>query len=354
MEYDDTMEKEMDELYESLKGMNAKDRRRTLFQFRRSTDPETVENPDVRPKTPMVSTGSLDVSDGVNTRNHTTPTVITVDKGIRKIKNFSGSKHPSPGETDYKRWRRSALQIAYDPDLNANQKRNLVLQSVVGEAEDNIELVRDDTAIQIITFLDTIYGDTADGHDLMSRFYQTTQQANQTSSEYVTLLYRKLTEMVKSNMLQEEDLTKLLVKQFIRGTSDEHMVTRLCLDDSSDPMSFTELVSKMRKEETLRSSRNSRYKKDCRVRVVSAEADDNEVVSVSKESTVLDNIQERLTELESVSTVVRSQDSKPPPMFCYRCGIDGHFADLCQNPPNRELVRQKREKKRQYFLNQKN
>lgn len=335
---DDESEKEMEELYKALRKVSAKDRRTTLRGLRVSLDK------DVTPPTVGTSRAGEDVVDSLARR-------ITIDNSSRKIKNFSGSEQRAPGEVDYIHWRRAAIQIAQDPELTENKKHVLILQSLAGEAEDNVELVRDKPTIEIIEFLDSFYGTISDEHDLMAIFFQLNQEPKQTASEYFTILYRKLTVMVKKELVTEDGLGKMLIKQFSRGLSDDSLVTRLRLDElASNPPEFTVLLAKIRKHEMDSTARKERVSKQARSREVNVEQEEKEKPTKSKNE--LDQLKERLTELESVA--MASQQSpqeqvKRSPPFCYRCGIDGHMAYDCVNTPNKDLVSQKREQRRQMY-----
>ena len=279
-------------------------------------------------------------------------TSVSIDQGIRKIKNFSGGKHPAPGELDYRRWRRSAMQIACDPDLTTNRKRVLVLQSLVGEAEDAVEIVRERTAVNIVKFLDTMYDNTDSPHERLVQFYRTTQKSQEVTSDYLASLYRELAGLVKAGVVEKENVNQLLVKQFVTGTADDDMVVRLRLKED-DAMEFEKLMLSVREEESRRKTRRARLKPvKSFVTTVGEEESrtcDREEQSEPTSRNEIVELKERMSNLEC-----QAVKATPPPFFCYRCGLGGHFADKCANTPNSTLVAQKKEERRQYFANRKN
>ena len=350
-ESEDQTEEEMDQLFASLKNLTAGDRRRTLSRFRRSLEGDVLPPPLASPPETQ-STGRTVNQLGERQK-------IIIDNSVRKIKNFSGLKRYAPGEVDYTHWRRSAMQIALDPELSSNKKRVFVLQSLCGEAEDNVDLIRDKSAMEIIKFLDTIYNSVADDHDMMADFFQLVQEPSQSASDYATLLYRNLGEMVNARVVKEQELGKLLVKQFSRGLNDENLVVKLRLDELADtPPLFTDLLTKVRKEELRRSERQARVKKQVRSHMTSVEVESEDEGNTEEgKSDQMDEVLNRLSQLETITLAthpVINQVKKPPP-FCYRCGIDNHLAYDCPNPPNRELVNSKYEQRSKlYGANPKN
>lgn len=335
-------EARMDELFERLRKLPERERRSTLY-FMNKVDSESDR--DVRSKE-RTDREVVRERDGGAVAERVQSTVVVHETGLRKIKNFSGSVRCSGGEVDYKHWKRSALQIACDPDLTANKKRVLILQSLTGEADDNVELVRDKSASEIIKFLDTIYGSVSGQHDLMSRFYQCVQARDQTASQYLTTLYRALGEMVREEVLCEEQMNELLVRQFIRGTSDESMIVKLGLKDD-DKIEFPGLVTKIRKEEEMRSIRESRVKRaGCKSGNTSEDSNKVEKEGAKQEG----EIRELLEGIKCLQTMVASQRStdRPKP-FCYRCGQNGHFATKCKNTPNAQLVMEKKQARDAFY-----
>lgn len=349
--YDEEVEAELEELLKGLSRVSKSERRSVVRDLRRSLERGEIPPAVQVPEAQSAPTGE-DLADRV-------ARTITIDNTTRKIKNFSGQKHLAPGEVDYLHWRRSAIQIACDPELTPNKKRVFVLQSLTGEAEDNVELVRDQSAIDIIKFLDSVYGRVADSHDLMASFFQLTQQPRQTGSEYASLLYRKLCDMVKGEVIREDELDKLLVNQFSRGLREENVVVGLRLDDLlEDPPSFADLMKRVRTYEARSAMRQAKAK-EVRSHEVRAEVDINKE-SVDqhkvKGEDEVEELRERVSQLETVTLAAQQQKSQVGkfPSFCYFCGIEGHVAYDCTNAPNKELVKLKQRQRKQFYGCQKN
>ena len=199
--------------------------------------------------------------------------------------------------------------------------------------------------------------------------YQLLQGQKQTASEYLSILFVELGEVVKYDGLAVDQMAKALLKQFIRGTTDEEMLTKLRLEDKVDrPPPFPDLISSIRREESKRTERKLWHKKQAKAQaaVIKQEVEEPEVV----------RLRQRVAELESAAAEKPSQPSVPElpsemqqrmvnlerkvPMvrirniFCYRCGEDAHLATDCQNPPNKKLVEQKVAEHRKRRTNQLN
>jgi hypothetical protein len=300
-----------------------------------------------------------EVSEDNTTRENAvkTTTMFTVDNSQRKIKNFSGSGKLAPGEVDYVHWRRAAVRIVEDEELNENRKRSILLQSVTGKAEDEIDLFRELSTKKLVEMMDKLYGTTTDAHELLANFYQIIQASNQTASEYLSLLYREVCEIVTAKGTSKQEMTTLLLRQFIRGTSDEEMVDKLSLEkhlDNGTSPSFPDLVCDMRKVEARRQEKKLRLKKSVRVQAVTVSNENSESrAEDKKKDEELVALRRRVAELEIEKTDVQilaqrvqELEQKKKTFFCYRCGIDGHMATTCKNEPNPELVDERMDRRR--------
>ena len=208
--------------------------------------------------------------------------------------------------------------------------------------------------------LDKKYGGTVEGDDLLIEFYQILQSKDQTASDYLSDLFVELGEVVKFGGITMAQMPKVLLKQFNRGTTDDEMLTKLRLEEKIDqPPQFPDLIRSIRREESKRTERKLRHRKQVRSQAAIAkpEGEDPEMT----------RLRQRVTELETAATAVSAGPAMPEPptemvqlqqrmatlerkfstgrrrdFFCFRCGEDNsHKATECQNPPNRKLVEEK-------------
>ena len=351
----DDLQSQFDDLNRALSKLSAEDRRRTITWFRKSL--ETTGNEGLS-QSEVKSSGSEKASESVDRGKPQTVNVssnVTVDNVARKLRHFTGKAPSNAGETDFKRWRRSAMSIAMDPELTTNRKRTYLLQSLTGPAEDAVELVRDKSPIEIIQFLKSLYGNVEDGHNKLADFYQIMQGPQQSSSEYLIQLYQKLCDVVASKVIKETEVSLYLIRQFLRGTHDDNLVTKLRLDEMiQKPVDFPDLVEKVRKEEIIRSLRKTRAQKTARSNVtceISESIQSEKVEMKDSKDDEIARLRKQIADLEVVSAVTCHVNANKPtfPKFCYRCGEDKHVAYDCRNKPNPELVKSKSEQRKSYY-----
>ena len=253
----DASEAEMDDVWERLKGLSDADRRETLSSWGKQvhevskTSSSTVSSEGSGASTVCVSASTAGAGVSHTSTVATSPvqnSYYIVDTTPRKIKPFSGASKVGGGEVDYAHWRRAASQIIEDGEIFEGRKRNILLQSLSGIAEDAIDMYRDRSCDKVFEILDQIFESTSDGHDLLADFYQILQLPNQTTSEYLTPLYTRLCEVVKQEGILMRDVPEMLTRQFLCGTTDEEMLNKLRLEEDR-PLDFPAFIAKVRREE---------------------------------------------------------------------------------------------------------
>jgi len=354
-------EDEMDVLIKRMQGLKKEERRRTLQRM--SVLDQDIDYSEFSQSGHAHAQVQAQVPQAQSAH-------YTLDTTPRKIKNFSGAEKVGSGEVDYRHWRRAAARVIDDNDLTDSKKRLILLQSLVGAAEDAIDLHRQVSPANLIEILDKFYGTTTDGHDLLAEFYQCLQLPGQTAGDYLGMLYVKLCEVVQRGGLSMGALPETLVRQFVRGTSDEELLVKLRLEEAvEDPPDFPDLIAKVRREEARRTERRLRLKKVTRANISQISSDLVAGPNKSPISTIspiatnqtgqseVERLQRRIAELEGadrdvnllvqrvnqLETQVRTDNRK---YFCFRCGIDGHLAYDCPNPANKILVEEKSKARR--------
>lgn len=288
---------------------------------------------------------------------------ITVESSNKKLKCFSGKTKTPNGEVDYKHWRRAALRVVEDEDISESRKKHILLQSLTDVAEDSIELHRHLRSLELLEVLDKLFGTIVDGSDLLADFYQIFQLPGQTVSEYLNLLYVRLAEVVTLEGLRMSMLPTTLLRQFIRGVSvaDETIINKLRLEERlEDPPNFPDLFVVVRREESRRTERRLLHKRLAKSQAVlnSASSIAESGSASPKPATVqpstdvgaqtlrkeMTKIQQQLSTLLAPGTSVNSVPGQI--LFCYKCGQDGHKSPACKNSPNRPLVKERLDARR--------
>ena len=221
---------------------------------------------------------------------------------------------------------------------------------------------------EILDVLEKKYGSMVDGEELLIDFYNIYQN-KMSAGDYLSHLYVELGDVVRYGGLPISKFDKVMLKQFIRGTTDDDMLLKLRLEDKlHNPPSFPNLIQMIRREEAERTARKLRLRKQVKVQSV--------MVEKPQQDAEMQRMQERVAELEKIAAGVtelapelfesspelaqisqrvasmeqRMKQQVRTDIFCYRCGIDKHMATECTNSPNKQLVREKMETRRKGYV----
>ena len=366
-------DEEVERVWKRLGELTAASRRKTLTRLSAlMVDPEETdkESGDAKDAQVDVTPAGVGYHPG-DSKVHVVTKNLQVETSNKRLKVFSGAKKIANNEVDYKHWKRSATRILEDNDLTEPQKKRIVLQSLTGAAEDLIDLHRGSPCEEIFEILEKLYGSTADGTDLLADFYQIFQLPSQLPSEYLNKLYIHLTEVIALDGMRKEDLSKILLKQFVKGISEEDniILLKLRLEDKYDsPPSFPDLFVSVRREETKRAERRQRQKQVAKSQVLVANSASSQQLDTSSHlgeavasntahasahaSAEVVRLQQEMAVLkEEMKTMLSKSSGGTADLpgkygFCYRCGHDGHIAPGCNNRPNRTLVTERKEARR--------
>ena len=348
-----SFEDEFENIRERLGKLKSKDRRRTMEQLSVIFPEEHAAKPDVRDRNvppPILGQQHAAVVTGQREGR------ITFETSNRRIKNFSAQSKPANGEVDFKHWHRAALRTQEDPDLPESQKKRIILQSLVGDAEDAIDPLRNLSVDELLIALEKMYGSMTDGNDLLANFYQEFQGKEQTAGEYLSQLFIALSEVVSSNGIAMSAMNKTILRQFLRGVHDEDLLNKLRLEDRvATPPSFPDLIALVRREESKRTERRLRHRKlvksqativDNDILTVSVPQESKKSIPNAKDNEVI-QLQQRISQLEDKMTQAKTGGKRK--VFCYRCGMDGHVATDCNNVANKDLVKEKIENRKSAY-----
>ena len=362
---------EFEQLTQRLAKLQAKNRRETLFKLKELYPDESGE---------VLFSTTPDAN--ANVVEAESKQTIVIQNTEKKLPRFSGSNPPSHGEVNYRKWQRAAIKLLAEKDLSEDKKKDAVLRSLQGKADDIIDVLRESLSAKgICDVLEAKYGNTIDGEQLLIEFYQMYQPPSKSCSEYLSELFIEIGDVVKYEGIPKDLMNTVLLKQFIRGTSDENMVDKLRLEDQvKNPPEFSNLIVSVRREENKRKERRDRQSKFLGRSRAATVAEGEEQAELPTplpppqkpaptavrdfEREEMVRMQQRLAELERLA----ADDIEPPPpdpvhspefiqmqqrlanveqklkvrnrdIFCYRCGkSDGHMATECFEPPNKQLV----------------
>jgi len=299
----------------------------------------------------------------------------------RKLRLFSGKVPVPNGEVDYVSWRMQVRQIEKEEDdrLSEAQLKRLIMQSLQRPALDSLRNTSGSVS-EILTVLDTLYESVEDGQELLIKFFTTYQQEKEAASAYLQRIYLQVMDVADKGGIKVSEVSGYLVRQFVRGSHDDTLIQKLGLDDTEDSIpGFAELLLAIRKEEARRTEKRLRLK----VGRVATQTS-SPVKPPNTERALQSEDKQQIAELTSrleVMEIMLQQHHVPSPshghseswrkqspeaaatgrepslgsggsrwknkrtrrrtQFCYKCGLDGHYADKCTADKNPELVQQK-------------
>ena len=151
----------------------------------------------------------------------------------RKLRLFSG-KFPIPsGEVDFDTWRLLVRQLEEDPHVSDTDKKTTILQNILRPALDAVKAVDGDYKV-LVKVLDNVYGNVVDGAELLIQFHTSYQSEKESASSYLQRIYLLLMDTAEKGGVPLTEVSKFLLKQFIRGSSDDSLISKLKLDDKLD------------------------------------------------------------------------------------------------------------------------
>ncbi|XP_060759928.1 paraneoplastic antigen Ma1 homolog [Neoarius graeffei] len=290
----------------------------------------------------------------------------------RKLRLFSGLKPVPAGEEEYDAWMEQATQMISEWQCSDAVKKQRIVESLKGPAADIVRFLKVSnslaTATDYLTALETAYGTTESGPDLMAKFRHTYQEDGEKLSVFLYRLDKLLHRALLKGGIGAEGMNKARMEQLIKGALPNDMVAlRVRISHTLEaPPSFSQLMKEVREEENWISARES-------VRTTAKVA--TPVISGASAMSGLDSLKEEVKELSSqvskllsVAKVMSSSDTpatnagsdvrvaeaaaqsglprdravRPQPgIFCYKCGEDGHTKRECQGSEDLRKVNQK-------------
>ena len=284
----------------------------------------------------------------------------------RKLRLFSGRSPIPSGEVDFETWRLLVRQLEDDGHISDADTKLVILQNLLRPALDAVKAIG--PLSEVLDVLDNLYGSVVDGQELLIRFHTTYQEEKESASEYVQRIYLLVIESSEKGGAILGDVPKLLLSQFIRGCRDEALIAKLKLEEKvGAPPSFAVLLLSIRREESKMVEKRLRLKAAGRVSTVAVVEDptSGQIKQLQDQVSQLSaQLQQHMSQpkvpysksekVKGAASQASGADSgrgrRPShrgrqkfPIFCYRCGLDGHSMDKCREAKNPTLVQEKLE-----------
>lgn len=289
----------------------------------------------------------------------------------RKLRLFSGLKPVPPGEEEYEAWMEMATQMISEWQCSDAVKKQRIVESLKGAAADIVRFLKvsntSATATDYLVALETAYGTTESGPDLMAKFRHTYQEDGEKLSVFLCRLDKLLHRALLKEGIAAEAMNRARMEQLIKGALTNYMVAlRVRLSHTlQNPPSFSKLLKEVREEENWVSTRED-VRKTPKVATVSEVSASTEFDSLRKEVRELSSHVTRLLSVATVTSSVEMPKTKSesdvraseatarraPPrvntfrspqhgIFCYKCGEDGHTKPECQGSEDLRKVNHK-------------
>ncbi|XP_064622551.1 uncharacterized protein LOC135484798 [Lineus longissimus] len=285
---------------------------------------------------------------------------------MRRLKTFSGRKNPSSSEHDFDSWEFEVQQLDEETDIDDKVKHRLVRGSLIQPAAGLARSLGHTVDIaKILKVLKSAYGQAADGHELLMRFYDVVQKEEEKPSQLLQRLQGLLRRVVDSGEILHDEEFKVLSKQFTRACNDETLLIKL---DGYEYDDFGELFCGLVEKETRLKDKNSRFgdhhSESTTTKRTQATAKSQTTADASTHNTQMTQLLETVTALsvavdelkrERVTEVEadehhpngrgrgttrtrepsgwrprsRAPSSQTRSRICYHCGESGHFFRDC-------------------------
>ncbi|XP_076122806.1 paraneoplastic antigen Ma1 homolog [Alosa pseudoharengus] len=173
----------------------------------------------------------------------------------RKLRVFSGLRPVPPGEEEFDVWMEQADLMITEWQCNDAEKRQRIVESLRGPAADIIRFLKVSnpcaTATEYLAALDTSYGSTESGADLITSFRHTCQEDGEKLSAFLYRLDKLLHRVLLRGGIDAAGLNHARREQLFKGAlTDDVVALRMrVMYTLRDPPSFSQLMRAVREEE---------------------------------------------------------------------------------------------------------
>ncbi|EDL26553.1 paraneoplastic antigen-like protein 5 isoform X1 [Mus musculus] len=178
----------------------------------------------------------------------------------KKLKVFSGSPFPGPGEESFETWLEEVTELMQLWQVSEREKKQCLLESLRGSALSIMQALWTSndslTVEQCLKALKHIFGNKEDSKVLQFRFLQSSQKPAEKVSDYLLRLEPLLQKAVQQSPLSAHSADSIRLKHVLSQVS---MTTGLrgklsLLDQQGCPPTFLELMKLTRDEEEWEST----------------------------------------------------------------------------------------------------
>ena len=282
--------------------------------------------------------------------------MVEAKPNIPKPSYFSGEKPLAKIEVDFVTWRYQAKELVSDDRFSEAEKRQALVGSLRGQALNAVHQQGVKRPGDVIKLLSDLYGNVLDDTDLYRKFL-VMEQEDESPRHFLERLHNTLILIRESGAIDNNDIPRLLLSQFVRKCKDFSFIQRLRLDEMEQEgkyLPYPQLVIKVRRAEEIYGVKSLVPEVPTVPAVQAAHTVDALKVESDKK---FKELQPKLDDLQlmMVNQMAQPAVSAPPPHtpvvspavpsvfrgFCYNCGTDGHRQDTCELPTDAVRVQQR-------------
>ena len=359
---DDTLAKFLVESGLSKQELEMLIKGRNVQQSTDSTQSESTANSSFTQTTPQDSP-----SPSTNTNNaqcHSADSTQNLVMGnvprLPRLGLFSGKEPVKQGEVDWGTFRDVAMEIASMTGIDERSKRREIITRLVAPAKDFAKLVvPNSSAIELVSYLDGIYGAVENKNLLLQEFMGMIQEKNERPSDFLKRLQLKVSRLVEVAEFSPGAAAQKLFDRFMMGCHDEYILTVTNLHNQIIAPPFSRLISIIREAEATRDAKLAQYKSTPKqpARSFSQQLDalslygqsSNQFSPPGPPSTPQSGNAPNPPKNKPKGGSPKATPSPQPPtptrghggrpfklVVCYNCGELNHVDRVCNNPPNEE------------------
>lgn len=307
----------------------------------------------------------------------------TITPSYRRLKYFSGKEVPNKDEEEWYSWIEAAEgQMEEWAQISEAEKRKRIREALRPPASRVITDLKQElpgaTAHDYFAALETAFGTTESGEELLIQYHCMKQKEDEQPSKYLSRLQSKLRQVIRKGGISPESVNSARLRQFVRGLLfDEMLITSLRLrdveKDSPGYLSLLKMVRRYEEEQAIkvqqRKSHNRPQKKPGTALTNSVSAMGPEephqpaVPPMYDEKKLTDRLLKLEGEVRALRLVGDPQTTSaseptpnmtpeyrqwtsgttrhPSPNFCFRCGRTGHISRNCSHEADVQEVNRK-------------
>lgn len=171
----------------------------------------------------------------------------------KKLRVFSGSVPPEPGEQEFESWLFHTTQMVTTWQVSDAEKRRRLLESLRGPAFEVIRVLKISnpsiTVAECLQALEQVFGVTDNPRELQVKYLTTYQKDEEKLSAYVLRLEPLLQKLVERGVIEKDVVNQARLDQIFAGATRRALRRKLAVPEDGPAPGFLELLALVKEEE---------------------------------------------------------------------------------------------------------